>query len=141
VQRIFWQRQPRDHTLSITHETMRSRDEDYQKRTTGGPMRVEPDAPRRPSEVAMWHKLSGLPDNVTDEGDYVAADSGRRARSEKAVLRAAIADLSAADMPEPVRSRARLAASYLLAGDAETARRYVAAAQELLAGCRPDRPA
>jgi len=86
-----------------------------------------------PSEVAMWHKLSGLPDNVTDDGLFVDADAGRRARTEKAQLRAAITALSAADLPDAVRSRARLAASYLLAGDAETARRYVAAARELLA--------
>jgi hypothetical protein len=80
----------------------------------------------------MWHRLSGLPDNVTDDGVFVDADAGRRARSEKALLRAAIASLSAADLPDAVRSRARLAASYLLAGDAETARRYVAAAREVL---------
>jgi hypothetical protein len=86
------------------------------------------------SEVAMWHRLSGLPDNITDDGLFVDADEGRRARSEKESLRAAIAGLSAVGLPDAVRSRARLAASYLLAGDAETARRYVAAARELLAG-------
>lgn len=89
-----------------------------------------------PSDVAMWHKLSGLPDNVTDDGLFVDADEGRRARSDKELLRAAIAGLSAPGIPDPVRSRARLAASYLLAGDAETARRYVAAAREALAGTR-----
>ena len=26
----------------------------------------------------MWHRLSGLPDNVTDEGEIVEADEGRR---------------------------------------------------------------
>jgi hypothetical protein len=86
-----------------------------------------------PSEVAMWHKLSGLPDNVTDDGVFVEAAAGRRARSDKELLRAAIASLSAPGIPDSVRSRARLAASYLLAGDAETARRYVSAARELLA--------
>jgi hypothetical protein len=35
--------------------------------------------------------------------------------------------------PVEVASLARLAASYLLAGDAETARRYASKAQELLA--------
>jgi len=33
-------------------------------------------------------------------------------------------------MPAEVRSAARLAASYLLAGDLETARRYIARARE-----------
>ncbi len=84
------------------------------------------------SEVAMWHRLSGLPDNVTDDGLVVERDAGSQARGEKELLRAAIARLSASHLPDAVRSRARLAASYLLAGDAETARRYVAAAQELL---------
>ena len=88
----------------------------------------------RPSDVAMWHKLSGAPDNVTDDGVIVDADDGLAARSEKAQLRAAIASLSGPAIPDAVRSRARLAASYLLAGDAETARRYVNAARELLSG-------
>ena len=48
----------------------------------------------------MWHRLSGLPDNVTDEGEIVEADGGRRLRSEKAQLRAAIADLSTAQASE-----------------------------------------
>lgn len=91
--------------------------------------------PSRPlSEVAMWHKLSGAPDNVTEDGIIVAADDGLRTRTEKALLRAAIADLSAPDMSDPVRGQARLAASYLLAGDVETARRYVNAARESLPG-------
>ena len=71
----------------------------------------------------MWHRLSGLPDNVTDEGEIVEADGGRRLRSEKAQLRATIADLSTAQAPNEVRGLARLAASYLLAGDVETATR------------------
>ncbi|MGC8780127.1 MAG: hypothetical protein ACP5UQ_04595 [Anaerolineae bacterium] len=96
-------------------------------------MTDESGPPRRSSEVAMWHKLSGLPDNVTEDGLYVAADVGRRARVEKELLRAAIADLSAPARPEPVRSRARLAASYLLAGDVETAWRYIVAARAFLA--------
>jgi hypothetical protein len=93
----------------------------------------DPDSPPRPSEVAMWHRLSGLPDNVTDEGEIVEADGGRRLRSEKAQLRATIADLSTAQVPNEVRGLARLAASYLLAGDVETATRYVSRAREILA--------
>ena len=80
----------------------------------------------------MWHRLSGLPDNVTDEGEIVEADGGRRLRSEKAQLRATIAALSTAQASNEVRGLARLAASYLLAGDVETARRYVSRAQEML---------
>jgi hypothetical protein len=81
----------------------------------------------------MWHRLSGLPDNVTDQGEIVGADAGRRLSAEKALLRAAIAELSAARMPSETRSLARLAASYLIAGDVETARRYVNRARESLA--------
>jgi hypothetical protein len=51
--------------------------------------------PSQPSDVAMWHKLSGTPDNVTDDGQIVDADAGLRTRSDKALLRAAIANLSA----------------------------------------------
>jgi hypothetical protein len=92
------------------------------------------DPPSQPSDVAMWHKLSGTPDNVTDDGEIVDADAGLRTRSDKALLRAAIASLSAQDVPSNIRGMARLAASYLLAGDVETARRYVNAARELLDG-------
>ena len=81
----------------------------------------------------MWHRLGGLPDNVTDDGIIVTADDGLRTRTEKALLRAAIADLSRPEIPDSVRGQARLAASYLLAGDVETARRYVNAARESLA--------
>ncbi len=80
----------------------------------------------------MWHRLSGLPDNVTDEGEIVTADAGSRLRSDKALLRAAIARLSSTDTPNEIRGLARLAASYLIAGDVETARRYVSRAQEIL---------
>lgn len=93
-------------------------------------MSREFDSPGRPSEVAMWHKLSGAPDNVTEDGIIVAADEGLRMRTEKALLRAAIADLSRPDMPDFVRGQARLAASYLLAGDVETARRYINRARQ-----------
>ncbi len=85
---------------------------------------------RRESDVARWHRLSGQPDNVTDEGDIVDASEGLRLQSEKRLLRAAIERLSDAVMPANVRSAARLAASYLLAGDLETARRYIARARE-----------
>jgi hypothetical protein len=90
--------------------------------------------PSQPSGVAMWHKLSGTPDNVTDDGEIVDADMGLRTRSDKALLCAAIANLSAPDVPSDVRGMARLAASYLLAGDVETARRYVNAARAMLEG-------
>lgn len=86
----------------------------------------------RESDVARWHRLSGQPDNVTDDGDIVDADDGRQLQTEKRLLRAAIAQFSATDLPDGVRSAARLAASYLLAGDLETARRYVGRAREML---------
>ena len=95
-------------------------------------MSDESSPPSQPSDVAMWHKLSGTPDNVTDDWVIVDVDAGLRTRSDKALLRAAIASLSAPDVPGNVRGMARLAASYLLAGDVETARRYVNAARELL---------
>jgi hypothetical protein len=77
------------------------------------------------SDVARWHRLSGLPDNVTDDGEVVSEDPGRRTQSEKAVLRAAIARIRDEHPSEEARNFARLAASYLLAGDVETARRYL----------------
>ncbi len=78
----------------------------------------------------MWHALSGLPDNVTDEGIVVRLEPGRHLSFEKESLRAAIAQLRAG--PEEVRNLARLAAGYLLAGDTETARRCVARAALIL---------
>jgi len=95
-------------------------------------MNNDTDTPPQPSDVAMWHRLSGLPDNVTDAGDIVEVDAGRRLSAEKALLRAAIAELSAAQMPSETRGLARLAASYLIAGDVETARRYVSRARDNL---------
>ena len=77
------------------------------------------------SDVARWHRLSGLPDNVTEDGEVVPAEAGKRASSEKAQMRAAIARLRESHPSEAGRSLARLAASYLLAGDVETARRYL----------------
>ena len=77
------------------------------------------------SDVARWHRLSGMPDNVTDEGEVVSAEAGRRASTEKAQMRAAIARIRETHPDEEARNLAKLAASYLLAGDAETARRYL----------------
>lgn len=77
------------------------------------------------SDVARWHRLSGLPDNVTDDGVAISQDVGRRTQSEKAQLRAAIARMRAEHPSGEAGNLARLAASYLLAGDVETARRYL----------------
>lgn len=85
------------------------------------------------SDVARWHRLSGQPDNVTDEGDIISRDPGRRTQSEKMLLRATIARIRNGDGPKEARNLARLAASYLLAGDVETARRYMERALTLLA--------
>ncbi len=81
----------------------------------------------------MWHRLSGQPDNVTDQGEIVERAAGRRTQSEKELLRGEIAWLKEAGGPGRVAGLARLAASYLLAGDVETARRYASAAREALA--------
>jgi hypothetical protein len=95
------------------------------------------DRPVRPeSEVAAWHRRSGQPDNVTGDGEVVDVDAGRRLGSEKELLRATVSRLSGSEQPERVRSLARLAASYLLAGDVETARRYLNAAHDCLAESR-----
>jgi hypothetical protein len=93
---------------------------------------TEKNSSRVPSEVAMWHLLSGTPDNVTEDGQVVESGAALRLRSEKEILRGTIEKLRAAEQPEEVRSLARLAASYLLAGDVETASRYVNTAQQLL---------
>lgn len=77
------------------------------------------------SDVARWHRLSGLPDNVTDEGEVIPAEAGRRASEEKAQMRATIARIRETHPSEEARSLAKLAGSYLLAGDVETARRYL----------------
>jgi hypothetical protein len=91
---------------------------------------------RAESEVAAWHRLSGQPDNVTGDGEVVDVDAGRRLGSEKELLRATISRLGGREQPENVRSLARLAASYLLAGDVETARCYLNAAHDSLAESR-----
>ncbi len=92
------------------------------------------DSNQRPgeSDVARWHRLSGLPDNVTDEGDVVPAAPGLRLQAEKQQLRAAIDRLHDGDAPQEAKALGRLAASYLLAGDAETARRYLDRANALI---------
>jgi hypothetical protein len=77
------------------------------------------------SEVARWHRLSGLPDNVTDEGEVISPEAGRRASEEKAQMRATITRIRETHPSEEARTLAKLAASYLLAGDVETARRYL----------------
>ncbi len=92
---------------------------------------------RSTSEVAHWHLLSGAPDNVTEDGDVIGADSGLRLQVQKDLLRGEIARLRRHDLPAQVTGLARLAGSYLLAGDVETARRYLAAAREALASHSP----
>jgi hypothetical protein len=87
----------------------------------------------KPGEVAMWHKLSGLPDNVTDEGEVIDRAEGRRQQAQKDALRLEIRRLRETTRSSRARSLAALAASYLLAGDVETALRYVTAAQEAAA--------
>ncbi len=82
-------------------------------------------------DVAMWHKLSGLPENVTDEGHIVDAHDARRQQADEELLYAAIMTLSRIEASEQGRCLGRLAASYLVAGDIEAARRYVEAAQGL----------
>lgn len=89
--------------------------------------------PEQMSEVARWHLLSGAPDNVTEDGEVIGRDPARRLQSQKERLRGEVARLRGRDMPPEVAGLARLAGSYLLAGDVETARRYLAAANERLA--------
>jgi hypothetical protein len=84
----------------------------------------------------MWHLLSGSPDNVTEDGQVVEVDHTLQQRSEKALLRAAIEELRRSRTPADVRNLGRLAAGYLLAGDLETAVRYVNEAQVRLASSR-----
>ena len=83
-------------------------------------------------DVAGWHKLSAMPDDVTDKGDVVHVDPGQMLRAEKQALRATAQRLAHGDGPYEVRTMARLAASYLLAGDVETARRYLDQAEHML---------
>ena len=81
------------------------------------------------SDVAKWHRMSGLPDNVTDDGEVISRDLGLKTQSEKMLLRAAIARIRDGRGSQEARDLVRLAASYLLAGDVETARRYVERAE------------
>ena len=85
----------------------------------------------------MWHLLGGTPDNVTEDGQVVDSGAALRLRSEKELLRGAIEKLRAPQAPDEVRTLARLAASYILAGDMETAMRYVNSAQQLLEAMEP----
>lgn len=85
-----------------------------------------------PSEAAMWHKLSGAPEGVTDDGVVVRASVGDRLQAEKQILRAKAQRLGHEGSSRRLRSLGRLAASYLLAGDVETARRYLDQAERLL---------
>ena len=55
------------------------------------------------SEVARWHRLSGLPDNVTDDGQVVARPAGAVWQAEKTELRATIERLMADSEIEEVR--------------------------------------
>lgn len=83
-------------------------------------------------DVARWHKQSALPDDVTDQGIVVQADPGLKLRAEKQALRSLAERLAHGDGPQAARTLARLAKSYLLAGDTETARRYLEQAERLL---------
>ena len=83
-------------------------------------------------DVAKWHKLSATPDDVTDQGVVVHVDPGQKLRAEKQALRATAQRLAHGDAPYEVRTMARLAASYLLAGDVETASRYLDQAERML---------
>jgi hypothetical protein len=78
-------------------------------------MSQDPEQQPHESEVAMWHRLSGLPDNVTDGGEVITEGRARRLQSEKDVLRAEIESLRGSAWSE-VAGLARLAGSYLLAG-------------------------
>lgn len=89
--------------------------------------------------AAAWHKRSGLPDDVTDTGLTVPADPGLRLQAEKLALRAAARRISHAPAPQEARTLARLATSYLRAGDVETAARYLAQAERII-GEQRDEP-
>ncbi len=94
--------------------------------------------PAAPEWTAVaWHKLGAAPENVTDRGDVVQADPGLRMQAEKRGLRAAAQRLSHGHAPQEARTPARLAASYLLAGDVETARRYLDQAEKMAEESRP----
>ncbi len=85
-----------------------------------------------PGDVARWHKQSGLPDDVTDQGSTVHVEPAQKLQSEKTVLRATAHRLAHDGPSFEVRTLARLAASYILAGDVETARRYLDQAERMV---------
>ena len=85
-----------------------------------------------PGEVARWHKQSGIADDATDQGIAVHVEPGQKLQSEKMVLRATAHRLAHDDPSFEVRTLARLAASYILAGDVETARRYLDQAERMV---------
>ena len=62
----------------------------------------EDETPGSLSDIAMWHRLSGLPDNVTDDGEVVSAHAGQRAQIAKDQLRAEIARLRSVREPAEV---------------------------------------
>ncbi len=93
--------------------------------------------PPQESDVARWHKLSALPDDVTGDGSVVHVEPGQKLQAEKQILRATAGRLAHSDAPLAVRTLARLAGSYLLAGDVETAQRYLSQAERLLDESRP----
>jgi hypothetical protein len=76
------------------------------------------------SDVVEWHRLSGLPDNVTDEGEVVRVNEGKRQRVDKEMLHSAIESMKRSDAPASDKSLARLAKHYLDVGDVEAARHY-----------------
>jgi hypothetical protein len=91
----------------------------------------------RPGEASRWHQLGGLPDNVTEDGEIVSSFAGQRAQITKDQLRVEITRLRTVGEPAEVAILARLASGYLLAGDAETAGRYVSKALDLLSADKP----
>ena len=92
----------------------------------------EKPVPPEDQGVAYWHTLSGAPDDATDEGIVVHIEPGAKAQADKETLRATAQRLAHGDAPYEVRTLARLAASYLLAGDVETAARYLDQAERMV---------
>ena len=84
------------------------------------------------SDVAFWHDLGDLPEDATSEGWVVRKEAARRLHADRLVLQGRIEILNQPCQPADVQRAARLAASYLIAGDVETAMRYVAAAEASL---------
>ncbi len=101
-------------------------------------MRTPTDESAASHSAASWHRLSGLPENVTGDGVVVQPDPGLRLQAEKQALRAAARRISHSHAPDEARTLARLAASYLLAGDVETAARYLTQAERIIDEQRDD---